>query len=68
MLLLVEEGRPRRYKSGEAKLRWCEAKLLDLAEMPVQPPMDLVRVSRSTYSNRHPALRIVEPTPAYIAS
>lgn len=68
LLLLVEEGRPRRFKSGEAKLRWCEAKLLDLAEMPMQPLMELVRVSRSTYNNRHPALRIVEPPPAYRAS
>ena len=68
LLLLVEESRPRWFKRDESKLRWREAKLLDLAEMPLQPLMDLGRVSRPTYSNRPAGLRIVEPTPAQRAS
>ena len=68
LLLLVEESSPRWLKKGEFKLRWREAKLLDLAETPLQPLMELGRISRSTYSNRPTGFRVVEPSPAQKAS
>ena len=68
LLLLVEESRPRWFKRGEVKLRWREAKLLDLAELPLQPLMDLGRLNRPTYSNRSTSLRVFEPSSAQKAS
>jgi hypothetical protein len=68
LLLLVEEKRPRWFKRDEFKLRWRGAKLLDLAEIPLQPLVDLGRISRPTYSNRPTGLRVVEPSSAQKAS
>jgi hypothetical protein len=61
LLLLVEEKKARWFKRGEYKLRWREAKLMDLAEVSLQPLVDLGRLTRPTYSNRFAGLRIVEP-------
>jgi hypothetical protein len=68
LLLLVEEKKRRWFKRDEFKLHWREAKLLDLAEIPLQPLVDLGRISRPTYSNRPTGLRVVEPSPAQKAS
>ena len=61
LLLLVEEKNARWFKKDEFKLRWREAKLMDLAEVPLQPLMDLGRLTRPAHTNRFSGLRIVEP-------
>ena len=61
LLLLVEEKKARWFKKDEFKLRWREAKLMDLAEVPLQPLMDLGRLTRPAYTSRFSGLRIVEP-------
>ncbi|WP_336490595.1 hypothetical protein [Methylobacterium nigriterrae] len=63
LILLVEEKKPRRFKRDAFTLRWREAKLLDLAEAPMQPLMDLGRIARPTPgSRRFSGLRIVAPS------
>ncbi|WP_336490046.1 hypothetical protein [Methylobacterium nigriterrae] len=62
LILLVEEKKPRRFKRDVFTLPWREAKLLDLAEAPMQPLMDLGRIARpGAGSHRFSGLRIVEP-------
>jgi hypothetical protein len=68
LLLLVEEKKPSLFKTGEFKLRWREAKLLDLAEVPLQPLMDLGRLNRPSYNSRAAGLRVVETPPVEKAS
>jgi hypothetical protein len=53
LVLLVEEQKPRWLgRRGTFKLRWRDAKLLDLAAAPLRPLMDLERSRRSDYAPR----------------
>ncbi len=48
LILLVEEEKPRWWsRSGSTKLRWRDARLLDLAETPMRPLMTLERTYRA---------------------
>ncbi|MCJ2085979.1 hypothetical protein MKK88_08215 [Methylobacterium sp. E-005] len=50
LILLVEEEKPRWLsRSGLTKLRWRDARLLDLAEAPMRALMTLERTNRADY-------------------
>ncbi|WP_336487582.1 hypothetical protein [Methylobacterium nigriterrae] len=65
LVLLVEEKKARSRlfgAEGEFRLRWRDARLLDLAEVPMQPLMDLGRIGRPGFAgSRAAGLRVVEP-------
>ena len=50
LILLVEEEKPRWFsRRGLTKLRWRDARLLDLAEAPMRALMTLERTYRAEY-------------------
>ncbi|MCJ2072536.1 hypothetical protein MKK75_27725 [Methylobacterium sp. J-030] len=50
LVLVVEEERPRWLnRGGPTKLRWRDARLLDLAEAPLRALMTLERTYRADY-------------------
>jgi hypothetical protein len=50
LVLLVEEEKPRWLsRNGPTKLRWRDARLLDLAEAPMRTLMTLERTYRAEY-------------------
>ena len=52
LVLLVEEERPRWFsRAGLTKLRWRDARLLDLAEAPMRTLMSLERSYRADYAS-----------------
>ncbi|GEP06318.1 hypothetical protein MOX02_43560 [Methylobacterium oxalidis] len=68
LVLLIEERKPSWFRKSAFKLRWRDAKLLDLAEIEMRPLMDLERSHRADYAaRRSPSLYAVpaakpEPT------
>ena len=65
LVLLVEDKRPRWLgPKGSFKLRWRDAKLLDLAEPPLRTLMTLERTYRTEYApDRHSSAQPASPTP-----
>ncbi|MDP4006424.1 hypothetical protein [Methylobacterium sp. NEAU K] len=63
LILLVEEERPRWFRRrGSTKLRWRDAKLLDLAETPLRALMTLERSYRAEFGTGE-ARRVPGPAP-----
>ncbi|MDP4006000.1 hypothetical protein [Methylobacterium sp. NEAU K] len=65
LVLLVEDERPRWFsRGGLTKLRWRDARLLDLAEGPMRTLMTLERTYRAEYgSGPARVLQAVVPPP-----
>lgn len=52
LILLVEEEKPRWFGRGTlTKSRWRDARLLDLAEVPLRALMTLERTNRADYAS-----------------
>ncbi|MCJ2143285.1 hypothetical protein [Methylobacterium sp. E-066] len=66
LILLVEEEKPRWFSRRHlTKLRWRDARLLDLAEAPMRTLMNLERSYRADYASSAtpPSKRGAIPTP-----
>ena len=62
LVLLVEEEKPRWFSRRKAaKLRWRDAKLLDMAEPPLRPLMNMERSNRADYGSGPVRMYAVPP-------